>query len=131
MSILTSVLRFFTGGSNTADSVIDGVKRAGDMLVFTPEEKSITNQKGMDLFIKYQEATLPQNVSRRAIAIVVVVLWAFIVLLTVFVTLIGMIGEFENFASAGTYLYAFLKDVINIPFSLIVGFYLLKRMLQK
>ena len=73
MNLISSLVGFFTGGSKTADSVIDGVKRAGDMLVFTDEEKSLTNQKGMELFIKYQEATLPQNVTRRMIAIVVVV----------------------------------------------------------
>jgi len=131
MNLISSVIGFFTGGSKTADSVIDGVKRAGDMLVFTDEEKSLTNQKGMELFIKYQEATLPQNVTRRMIAIVVVVLWASIVLLTMIMALIGLLGDFASFKAAGEYLFKFLTDVVNMPFSIIVGFYFLKRIVQK
>jgi len=131
MSILSSIVGFFTGGSKTADTVMDSVKRAGDMLVFTDEEKSITNQKGMELFIKYQEATLPQNVTRRVMAIVIVVLWAFVVVLTILVGLVGIIGDFANVTNASTFVYGVLKDVITIPFGAIVGFYFLKRMIQK
>ena len=131
MSILSSVVGFFTGGSKTSDSIIDGVKRATDMLVFTDEEKSLTNQKGMELFIKYQEATLPQNVTRRMIAIVIVTLWAFIVLLTLIIALTGILFEFDVFKTAGEYLFKFLVDVVNIPFGMIIGFYFLKRMIQK
>jgi hypothetical protein len=131
MNILSSLVGFFTGGSKTSDSVIDSVKRAGDMLLFTPEEKAISNQKGLELFIKYQEATLPQNVTRRMIAIVVVMLWGFIVFLTIILALIGLLFDFGTFKSAGEYLFKFLKDVVNIPFGLIVGFYFLKRIVQK
>ncbi len=131
MSLLSSIVGFFTGGGKTADTVIDSVKRAGDMLVFTDEEKSITNQKGMELFIKYQEATLPQNVSRRMIAIVVVVLWAFFVFITAIIGSIGIIADLETVIKASTYLFSILKDIITIPFGAIVGFYFLKRIVQK
>lgn len=130
MSFLSKIVGFFTGGSNTANSVIDGVKRAGDMLVFTDEEKSLTNQKGMELFIKYQEATLPQNVTRRMIAIVVVLMWVVLVTLTVFVALIGLLGDITVFRSASDYLFKFLTDIVMVPFSVIIGFYFLKRIVQ-
>ena len=131
MSILSSVVGFFTGGSDNANSMIDGVKKATDMLIFTDEEKSITNQKGMELFIKYQEATLPQNVTRRMIAIVVVMLWATIICLTINVAMFGIIFELAPLIEAGEYLFKFLKDVVNIPFGIIIGFYFLKRIVQK
>lgn len=131
MSILSSVVGFFTGGSDNANSMINGVKKATDMLIFTEEERSITNQKGMELFIKYQEATLPQNVTRRMIAIVVVMLWATIIFLTINVAMIGILFEFNAFKEAGEYLFKFLTDVVNMPFGIIIGFYFLKRIIQK
>ena len=131
MSILSSVVGFFTGGSDSANSMIDGVKKATDMLIFTDEEKAITNQKGMELFIKYQEATLPQNVTRRMIAIVVVMLWATLIFLTVNMALVGILFEYPVFKAAGDYLFSFLTDVVNMPFGIIIGFYFLKRIVQK
>lgn len=130
MSFLSNVVTFFTGESNTAANVIDGVKRAGDMLVFTAEEKSLTNQKGMELYIKYQEATLPQNVTRRMIAIIVVLMWVVLVALTVLTAAIGMLADLEGFKQVGVYMFKFLTDVVMVPFSVIIGFYFLKRIVQ-
>ena len=130
MGIFSGIANFFTG-NKTADSVIDGVKRATDMLIFTDEEKSITNQKSMELFIKYQEATLPQNVTRRMIAIVVVALWCLAVLITMLLGGSGILLHIETLSKTSEYYYKFMQDVINVPFGIIVGFYFLKRIVQK
>lgn len=130
MGLLSGLTSFFTG-DKTADSVIDGVKRATDMLVFTDEEKSITNQKSMELFIEYQKATLPQNVTRRMIAIAVVALWLFLALLTALSGGGGIMFHVERLTEVSKYFFQFMEDVINVPFGLIIGFYFLKRIVQK
>ena len=53
------------------------------------------------------------------------------VLLTVLVALIGQIGQWDRFLEGSEYLFRFLKDVVSIPFSLIISFYFLKRIVQK
>lgn len=130
MSFMSGVISFFTGNKN-ADSVIDGVKRAADMLVFTDEEKSIANQKSMEMFIEYQKATLPQNVTRRMIAITIVLLWSFLVLVTLFSGGLGILFEWARATALSEYNYKFMQDVINVPFGIIIGFYFLKRIVQR
>jgi hypothetical protein len=129
MSWFTSLMGFFTGNS-TADSIVDGVKRASDMLVFTPEEKAITNQKTLELYIKYQEATLPQNVTRRYIAITVVILWAIFLFFAFLLNLAGLFGDWESFLKASDFTFKLIKENINSPFEIIIGFYYLKRIIQ-
>ena len=129
MSIFGSIVGFFTGGSSTADSVIDGVKKAGDMMWYTDEEKAIGGREGFKLWIEYQKATLPQNAARRMIAKVIVLLWAGIVVYMVLTASIGFIFDLENFKALGKYLFKVLTDVVMIPFGLIIGFYFLKRMI--
>lgn len=131
MSLIGQAIGFFTGGNKTAESVIDGVKKAGDMLVFTDEEKSINNMKAMELFIKLQEATLPQNVTRRHIAIVVVMLWAVFLVFTLIFKLIGVFSGFDSFTQAAEFTFKMITDNINVPFGIIIGFYYLKRIVQK
>ena len=130
MSIVDGILGFFTG-NKTADSIVDGVKKAGDMLVFTEEEKSLANQKGLELYIKYQEATLPQNVTRRHIAIVVIVLWSFFLFSAFIFALIGIFSAWQSFVTAGDFTFKMVNENINTPFSIIIGFYFLKRIVQK
>ena len=129
MNIFSSIIGFFTGGSGTADSVIDGVKRAGDMLVFTDEEKALSNQTALKLLIEYQRATLPQNVARRKIALVVVAMWALMIVFTIFIATIGILSNLENFKILSEYLYRFFDKILNVPFMMIIGFYFLKRII--
>ena len=129
MNIFNSIIGFFTGGSGTADSVIDGVKRAGDMLVFTDEEKALSNQTALKLLIEYQRATLPQNVARRKIALVVVAMWALMIVFTIFIATIGILSNLENFKILSEYLYRFFDKILNVPFMMIIGFYFLKRII--
>ena len=129
MNIFSSIIGFFTGGSGTADSVIDGVKRAGDMLVFTDEEKALSNQTALKLLIEYQRATLPQNVARRKIALVVVAMWAVMIVFTIFIATIGILSNLENFKILSEYLYRFFDKILNVPFMMIIGFYFLKRII--
>jgi len=80
MSLLASIAGWFMGGSKTADTVINDVSSGLDKIVYTDQEKAEASQKGFELFIEYQKATLPQNVARRQLALIVLVLWVLLIL---------------------------------------------------
>lgn len=96
------------------ESAISGI----DMLVFTDEEKSITNQKLLDWKLKYLEATGAQNLARRYIAVVVTALWAFMVSSYV---ILGVFGLDEQ----AKFIYTALNDIVNPPFMIVAAFYFL------
>jgi len=131
MGVISAITGFFTGGSNNSDSIIDGVKKAGDMLFYTPEEKAINNKLGMELYIKYQEATLPQNVARRHIAIIIVLLWTLSVVFGIMFSLIGLSLEIKWAIAFSEYVFRTINENINNPFTIIIAFYFLKRIVQK
>jgi hypothetical protein len=76
------------GNGKQAESVIDGAKKGLDAMFFTNEEKSVASKEAFKLWIEFQEATKGQNVARRAIALMVVTLWAFLVVLTIGVAIV-------------------------------------------
>lgn len=108
------------GGSKAADGVVDGIKKGIDALVFTDEEKSQANKTGMELFIKYQEATQPQNLARRLIALLIVGL--FVCLVVSGVVCYKLDKQYSEF------IFMVLVDVVVNPTMLIIGFYFLKRL---
>jgi len=108
------------GGGNAANSVVDGIKNGIDKLVFTDEEKVDANQKGLGLFIKYQEATQPQNVARRLISLIVLSIWGTLILLTAALYSVDM--EYAKFV------LGLLQTVVMPSFLLVVGFYFFKRL---
>ena len=91
MGFLSSIAGFFMGGSKTADTVINDISSGVDKIVYTDQEKAEASQKGFELFIEYQKATLPQNVARRQLALLVTAWWVLIGILY----LIGRISGFE------------------------------------
>lgn len=75
MSILGTLFGWITGGSSAADTVVNTGAKMLDNAFYTDQEKSADNQKLLDWYLKYQEATAPQNVARRIIAIMVISFW--------------------------------------------------------
>ena len=103
------------GSAKNTETIINGAVAGLDKLVFTKEEKAEANIKLGEWYLKYLEATQPQNLARRFIAIIVVALWAVIVL----------VGIASNYFHAGFSEYVFntLSSVVNPPFMIIIGFY--------
>ncbi|PHS20252.1 MAG: hypothetical protein COA86_02870 [Kangiella sp.] len=118
-----SLLGFLTGESDTAKKVVDGVINAGDALFYTDEEKAQDHSAYRDWYLKYLDATQPQNVSRRMIAIVVVFLWALFLVA-------GVIAQGFGFEDFAEYIFRTLKENVNTPFSIVVGFYFLKHIVK-
>ena len=104
------------GSSDTASKVVDGAIKGMDALVFTDEEKSQANDKMRDWYLKYLEASQPQNVSRRLIAVMVVGLWCFLNLFGAF------LGVFDYTRPAADFVFKVVSENVNLPFSIIVGF---------
>jgi len=103
---------------NTVEKVADGVYNGLDKMFFTDEEKSEASQKILDWKLKWMEATAPQNVARRFIAIVVTLLWALLVIVMLAAKALGG-TEYADYA------LRVMADVVGTPFSIIIGFYFL------
>lgn len=101
---MLKILSKIFGGGDTTKAVIDGIDKAW----FTDQEKS-------SYMLKYLAATQPQNMARRLIAFIVVLLWALLVL-------IAVIAQPWMPAWSDKIFYI-LEDVVNTPFSIIIGFY--------
>lgn len=110
-NILASI---FGSGKNT-EKIVDGAVRGLDALVFTNEEKAEYRAKGAEWFLKYLEATQPQNLARRLIAIIIVSLWSLVVIA-------GCIAWPFNKTYA-EFIFQVLVDVVMNPFMLVMGFY--------
>jgi hypothetical protein len=114
---MMGLLSWITGESKAAEKAIDGVTNGLDAMFFTDEEKSVANQKVLDFKLKWAQATSGQNLARRYISLLVVALWVLLVVLTVFLKLIG--------SESSQFVFDMLKDVVNNPFMMIIGFYFL------
>ena len=101
---MKKILGAIFGSSDNTKTVLAGIDKAW----FTSEEKS-------ECFLKYLAATQPQNLARRLIAMIVALLWAFLVLLAVAVYKLDV--AFSDFV------FLTLKENVNTPFSVIMGFY--------
>jgi hypothetical protein len=113
MSILSRIF----AKPEDASKVIDGAVKGLDKIFFTQEEKAEANAKLSEWYLKYLAATESQNIARRFIAMVVVLLWAFLVLLG---TTIRWFNE-----SMSEFIFKILVDVVMTPFSIVIGFYFL------
>ena len=93
----------FGSGDNTK-AIISGIDKAW----FTDQEKS-------EYLLKYLAATQPQNMARRLIAFIVVMLWALLILIAALAQ-----PWMPDWTAA---IFEILEDVVNTPFSIIIGFY--------
>lgn len=109
---------WITGGTETANKVVDGVVDGVDAMFFTNEEKSVANQKILDWKLKYAQASSGQNIARRVIAIGVFGLWALLIAIAV----VAKALDAKEFC---TFIFEMMEANVNTPFSIVLGFYFL------
>ena len=112
---MRTILNAIFGSSKNTETIVNGASAGLDKLFFTAEEKADTNAKVADWFLRYLEATNPQNLARRFIAFAVVALWCFLILL-------GVVAWQWN-TSYADFVFATLTDIVAVPFGIIIGFY--------
>jgi len=113
------MLGWLFGGSKAADKTVDGISSGIDKLVYTDEEKADASREGLKLWIKYQEATQPQNLARRLIALIIVGIWAILTLLA------GILGALD--IKGHVFLLDLLFKAVMPSVVVIVSFYFYKR----
>lgn len=109
------VLKSLFGSPDSTGKIVDAAVKGLDAMVFTAEEKSLASAQMRDWYLKYLEATQPQNVSRRFLAILIGMIWGFILLLAV------LAWPFK--AEYSDFLFKVLVDSVNTPFGVILAFY--------
>lgn len=112
---MKQILGAIFGSSKNTETIVDGAVNGLDKMFFTAEEKSEANAKLGEWYLKYLEATQPQNLARRFIALIVVLLWALLILA-------GVVTHYFS-ESYSVYIFDTLRDVVNSPFMIIIGFY--------
>lgn len=112
---MKKILSAIFGSSKNTETIVDGAVAGMDKMFFTKEEKAEANLKVSEWFLRYLEATQPQNLSRRFIAVVVVLLWALLVLIGV--------AAYPFDLAFSQFIFDVLKDVVMNPFLIIMGFY--------
>lgn len=116
------ILNKIFGASDNAETLVKGAVSGLDAIIFTAEEKSEANAKLAEWYLKYLEATQPQNLARRWIALIIVCLWAFLILFGV------LVAWFSSAMSE--YVFKVLNELVHQPFMMIMGFYFLTHIVR-
>ncbi|MGB0662782.1 MAG: hypothetical protein ACPGMR_03225 [Pontibacterium sp.] len=116
--------RMFSG-DNSAAKAIDMVRDAGDALVFTEEEKQAANQKVLDWVLAYMQATNGQNIARRFIALVVVLVWALMAITIGVLAVIAGYADSEGALAASKNLMEVMRELALEPINIVLAFYFL------
>lgn len=103
------------GSSKNTETIVDGAVNGLDKMFFTDEEKSEASAKMAEWYLRYLAATEPQNLARRLIALVIVILWALLIILGVVAYWID-----ETFS---LFVFDVLRDIVMNPFLTVLGFY--------
>ena len=115
------------GSSENTTKVVDGAIHGLDKLFYTDEEKAESAKDVREWFLRYLQATNPQNISRRFIAIVVTLLWAFLIIagITTFAIeyFVFYDPEVEFNAVMAQFIFKVMTDIVAIPFAGIMAFY--------
>jgi hypothetical protein len=111
------ILGAIFGSSKNTETVVDGAVKGLDKMFFTQEERSEANQKLSEWYLRYLEATAPQGLARRFIAVVVVLLWCALIIA-------GVTIRWWSY-EASDFIFKVLEEIIMTPFSIILGFYFL------
>lgn len=107
---------------STIDTAVKGIYNGIDMAIYTDEEKSEAAIKRLDAYLKYLESTNSQNIARRFIAMVVVLLWTMLVIVT---TGIGLYTAEDK-----TQFMLTMVDGVGIQVSLVMSFYFGKQLIN-
>lgn len=103
-------------GTASAEKVIETVSEKLDAGVFTEQERA-------EWLSRYMEATSPQNLARRLIAVIIVAMWAALLMLAVIAKAIGA----EAFSQ---FVFVVMLEHIKDPFLLVMGFYFLTQIVR-
>jgi uncharacterized membrane protein (DUF106 family) len=112
-----NILKSIFGSSKNSETLVQGAVKGLDAIVFTKEEKSQANQQLSEWYLKYLEATQPQNVARRFIAIIIVFLWAGLIV-------VGTAAHWFDPLYSG-FIFGVLVSTVMDPFLVVIGFYFL------
>lgn len=121
---MKKILGAIFGSSKNTETIVDGAVAGMDKLVFTNEERAEANDKLNAWYIEYLQATQPQNLARRLIAMMVVGLWTATVVFGMIAKTVELFLGLDDQLS--TFIYDVLLNVIMNPFLMIMGFYFLK-----
>lgn len=118
------------GDADVVKKAADGIYNGLDKAIFTKEEKAEFNQKRMELYLKFVEATAPYKIARRFIAIIITVVWALLVLAC---ATLGIIGGFDNPGAkdSAVFVLALLNEVVHWAILSVLGFYFGDRFFKK
>lgn len=119
-----NIFGWLTGGTDTAKKVVDATIATGDALFYTDEEKAKDYASYREWYLKYLEATQPQNIARRLIALTITGLWSLVVIAALIIRARG--GD-----DLANYFFKVLDDIVTAPFLTVIGFYFLKRIIPK
>jgi hypothetical protein len=127
MSIFAKTFGFLTGSGDAAEKTLEIGGSLIDNAFYTDQEKASNNNKMLDWYLKYQQATAGQNVSRRIISFTITMMWAFLVLLAVAARGFETVHGDDSFSG---FVFGVLKDNVNTPFEIIIGFYFLTHVVK-
>lgn len=118
------------GDADVVKKAADGIYNGLDKAIFTKEEKAEFNQKRMELYLKFVEATAPYKIARRFIAIIITVVWALLVLAC---ATLGIIGGFDNPGAkdSAVFVLSLLNEVVHWAILSVLGFYFGDRFFKK
>ena len=128
---MKKIFQAIFGSPESMKKVIDGTVDGIDKMFYTEEEKAETMTARLEFMLKWLQATQPQNVARRFIAIIVTLLWAFLVVYAVVAFTIQYALMSADQAAAieiadvmvAAFTFNVLKDIVAIPFAGIMTFY--------
>lgn len=111
------------GSKKNTETLVDAGVSGLDKMFYTNEEKAEDMGKMREWFLRYLEASQPQNLARRFIAVVVVGLWATLVLAAVIAWTVNQL-----FAD---YIFQVITHAVLTPFNIIIGFYFLAHLTRQ
>ncbi len=129
---MRKTLQAIFGSSKNTERMVTGAVSGLDKLKFTNEERAEADKDVREWFIRYLEASQPQNLARRMIALIVAGLWAFLVILGVAAAGIEYYvfkpePGTEHFSA---FVFQVLADVVVTPFLMVMGFYFAAHVLR-
>lgn len=117
------ILGAIFGSSKNTETLVNAGVSGLDKMFYTQEEKAEGMADLREWFLRYLEASQPQNLARRAIAICVVGLWA--ALIVVAVAAWSFLPEFSD------YVFNVITEAVLTPFNIIIGFYFLAHLTRQ
>jgi len=123
------ILKSIFGDSKNTETIVNGAVSGFDKLFFTKEEKAEANAQLGEWYLKYLSATQPQNIARRLIAMIIVLLWALLVVLGIVCFAIESIW-FEGDPTIAIFIFETLNELVHQPFMMIMGFYFLAHIVR-